>query len=99
MALGCLVFVADAQPQGRGSRGRCAWTPAATAERAPLDAAQQRVIVEALQDEYRGEAVYARVVEDLGDIRPFSNIVHAERRHSAYLEDLGDETCRQVSRT
>jgi hypothetical protein len=32
--------------------------------------------------------MYARVLKDHGDVRPFSNVVVAERRHAARLEDL-----------
>jgi hypothetical protein len=45
-------------------------------------------IEEALQDERRGEAVYARVLKDHGEVRPFSNVVRAERRHAEFLESL-----------
>ena len=45
-------------------------------------------VEEALQDELRGEAMYGRVLKDHGDVRPFSNVVRAERRHAAFLEDL-----------
>lgn len=69
-------------------RPGCAGLAAAGTERVPLGAGQQEAIAEALQDEYQGEAVYGRVLKDLGDIRPFSNVVHAEQRHAAYLEDL-----------
>jgi hypothetical protein len=45
-------------------------------------------IEEALQDEWRGEAIYGRVLDDHGDVRPFSNIVRAEARHAAFLLEL-----------
>jgi hypothetical protein len=45
-------------------------------------------VEQALQDEYRGEAMYSRVLKDHGEVRPFSNVVLAERRHAACLEDL-----------
>jgi len=45
-------------------------------------------VEEALRDEYRGEAMYNRVLKDHGDVRPFSNVVRAERRHAAFLEEL-----------
>ncbi len=45
-------------------------------------------VEEALQDEYRGEAMYSRVLKDHGGVRPFSNVVRAEQRHAACLEDL-----------
>ena len=41
-----------------------------------------------LLDEYRTEASYAQVLRDLGEVRPFSNIVHAERVHAQMLEGL-----------
>ena len=76
-----------AEAQGPGCRGGCA--PAAVeGPRVPLDEAQVAAIAEALQDEYQGEAIYARVLLDHGDIRPFSNVVHAEQRHAAFLEEL-----------
>jgi len=43
----------------------------------------------AIQDEYRAEAVYARVLEEFGaDAMPFAQIVNAEVRHSDSLADL-----------
>lgn len=54
----------------------------------PLDARVRAGIEEALQDELRGEAFYARVVKDHGDPRPFTNVVRAEARHAAWLTDL-----------
>lgn len=35
----------------------------------------------ALDDEYKSKATYLKVIEDFGDIRPFSNIVKSEQRH------------------
>jgi hypothetical protein len=45
-------------------------------------------VEEALQDEYRGEAMYSSVLKAYGDLRPFSNVVRAERQHATFLEDL-----------
>lgn len=43
----------------------------------------------ALQDEFKSEALYQRVLNDHGaSTLPFANIVNAERRHSAHLIDL-----------
>jgi hypothetical protein len=47
-------------------------------------------IGEALQDEFRSEALYQRVLDDHGDVLPFRNIVNAERRHSSHLIALLD---------
>jgi hypothetical protein len=41
-----------------------------------------------LQDEYRAETTYQGVVEDLGPLPPFVNVLSAEQRHSASLADL-----------
>jgi hypothetical protein len=54
----------------------------------PLSDHSKAAIEEALQDELRGERFYARVLKDHGDVRPFSNVVRAERRHVAFLADL-----------
>jgi hypothetical protein len=60
--------------------------PPATPE--PLSDRSRLAIAEALQDELRGEAFYARVLNDHGEVRPFSNVVRAERWHAALLVDL-----------
>jgi hypothetical protein len=57
----------------------------------PLDETVQAAITEALQDEYQGEAVYARVLKDHGEIRPFSRVVYAEQRHADFLEVLFED--------
>jgi hypothetical protein len=54
----------------------------------PLSEAVRAAILEALADERLGEAVYARVLKDHGDVRPFSNVIRAERRHAEFLEAL-----------
>jgi hypothetical protein len=53
-----------------------------------LDETVRAAITEALQDEYQGEAIYARVLKDHGEIRPFSRVVYAEDRHADFLEVL-----------
>jgi len=62
--------------------------PAPPARLAALDDRVKAGIEEALQDEWQGEAAYARVLKDHGDVRPFSNIVRAEGKHAAFLEEL-----------
>lgn len=42
----------------------------------------------ALNDEYRAEAFYAAVIRKFGEVRPFANIIEAERRHAQRLERL-----------
>ena len=53
-----------------------------------LSADEQWALNEALQDEYKARATYARVIETFGDVRPFSNIIHAESQHIAALVGL-----------
>jgi hypothetical protein len=43
---------------------------------------------EALQDEYRAELIYMRVIEDFGPVQPFWNIINAEVRHSEAIGSL-----------
>jgi rubrerythrin len=40
---------------------------------------------EALDDEYRARAIYRKVIERFGPVRPFVNIVEAENRHIVAL--------------
>ena len=86
LALGGLALATHAAPQGPNAKGRC--LSVAEGPRATLASDQQAAIAEALQDEYQGEAIYARVLKDHGEIRPFSNVVHAEKRHASFLEEL-----------
>lgn len=41
----------------------------------------------ALEDEYRAEAMYEAVMTAHGQVRPFSNIIRAEKRHSARVRE------------
>ncbi|OYY77177.1 MAG: DUF2202 domain-containing protein [Sphingomonas sp. 28-62-20] len=43
------------------------------------------ILGDALDDEYKAEATYAAVIERFGPVRPFINIVEAERRHADAL--------------
>lgn len=54
----------------------------------PLEPGVVAGIHEALEDERHSEALYARVLGDHGDVRPFAPIVRAERRHAELLEGL-----------
>lgn len=47
-------------------------------------------LLQALDDEYKAVATYEQVIADLGPIRPFTNIVEAERRHIEALRGLFD---------
>lgn len=58
----------------------------------PFEATPSETVEEqlrtAIDDEYRAEATYLRVLSDLGNVAPFSNIVNAEERHSTALGRL-----------
>lgn len=53
-----------------------------------LSDAGKAAVLRALDDEYHAEAVYAVILAAFGDVRPFSNIIEAERRHQAALFGL-----------
>jgi hypothetical protein len=57
----------------------------------PLDERQRAAVTEALQDEREGEALYADVIKAHGSVRPFSNVIEAERRHAAFLAETLDK--------
>ncbi|WP_294541729.1 DUF2202 domain-containing protein [uncultured Rhodoblastus sp.] len=44
------------------------------------------ILIEALDDERKTEATYAAIIERFGQVRPFTNIVDAEARHSRAIE-------------
>ncbi len=39
----------------------------------------------ALSDEYKAEATYLQVIEDFGEVKPFTNIMAAEQKHAEKL--------------
>ena len=43
------------------------------------------VLHEALQDEYKAQATYRKVIDKFGPVRPFINIVEAEGHHAQAL--------------
>jgi hypothetical protein len=45
----------------------------------------EALLGDALDDEYKAEATYAAVITRFGPVRPFINIVEAERRHAGAL--------------
>jgi hypothetical protein len=42
----------------------------------------------ALQDEYKAESTYQKVIDEFGEVNPFSNIIKAEQKHSSKLIEL-----------
>ncbi|MBE0550473.1 MAG: DUF2202 domain-containing protein [Rubrivivax sp.] len=53
-----------------------------------LSDSELRVLLEALDDEYKAWATYDQVLADFGEARPFSNIREAEARHIQALLGL-----------
>jgi len=68
----------------------CALSLAGPALAADLSDAGKDAVLRALDDEYHAEAVYAATLAAFGDVRPFSNIIEAERKHQAALLGLMD---------
>ncbi len=65
-----------------------AFTPQSTVPLKPLPKASVEALHLLLEDERHAEAIYAAVLQKHGEVRPFSNIIEAERRHQGALESL-----------
>jgi hypothetical protein len=52
------------------------------------DQAVLAAMEEAIQDEYKAELIYMKVLDNFGSVRPFANIINAEVRHSEALARL-----------
>jgi len=46
----------------------------------PLSESERAHLIATLDDQRQARATHARVLDDFGDVRPFSNIVEAEDR-------------------
>jgi hypothetical protein len=57
---------------------------------AELSESEVQALVQALDDEYRAWVVYAQVITDHGNVRPFTSIQRAEENHIAALLALFD---------
>lgn len=53
-----------------------------------IDEKTRRMVLEALNDEYKARAFYRLVIKTFGPVRPFVNIVEAEDTHARALERL-----------
>ena len=53
-----------------------------------LDKKTQQALIDAINDEYKARATYQKVIDKLGAVRPFSNIVKAEATHIEELKPL-----------
>ena len=72
---------------GKGMMGDCKMM-SIKSDSTPLSSEVKAAIGVALQDEYRSEAQYQRVLAELGDVSPFNRIVKAEQMHAKHLVDL-----------
>jgi hypothetical protein len=61
-----------------------------------MSAILKKILVEALEDEYKARASYQAVIRQFGDVRPFINIVEAEGRHIDALLPLFDKYAIEV---
>lgn len=55
---------------------------------AQLDEQTQQALIDAINDEYKAHATYQKVIEQFGQIRPFTNIIKAEETHIQELLPL-----------
>lgn len=78
------VMVTVALSACEDSRSPTAPSPSTATLTSEVRAALER----SLRDEYRAETTYQGVIEDLGPLPPFVNVLNAEQRHSASLADL-----------
>lgn len=81
------------QNEGRGQGGAgLAGTGAArsdgTVRSGSLTGAEVSALIAALEDEHKAKALYEQAIVDLGSVRPLTQIVRAEERHIAALENL-----------
>jgi hypothetical protein len=53
-----------------------------------LDTKTQQALIDAINDEYKARATYQKVIDKLGAVRPFINIIKAEETHIGELKSL-----------
>ena len=53
-----------------------------------ISAEELIALEEAINDEYNAFNIYTKVIEDFGEVRPFSNIVNAEQQHINELKSI-----------
>ncbi|MFO0829101.1 MAG: hypothetical protein U0572_13260 [Phycisphaerales bacterium] len=68
--------------------GACVCTLPGPSAATALSATTADDLRAAMIDERRAQAFYAAVIAKYGDVRPFSNVVHAEERHEALVRTL-----------
>jgi hypothetical protein len=53
-----------------------------------LDKQTQQALIDAINDEYKARAIYQKVIDKFGAVRPFSNIIKAEETHIGEMKPL-----------
>jgi hypothetical protein len=81
MGIGCVLVTVGLLACGNSNSPTSPSTTTLTPE---VRAALERSV----QDEYRAETIYQGVVQDLGPLAPFVNVLSAEQRHSASIAEL-----------
>lgn len=68
-------------------RAVCTWPDMPELEETAMSLTPETIaaLAEALDDEYKARATYAKVIERFGPVRPFVNIIKAEERHAQAL--------------
>jgi hypothetical protein len=66
----------------------CGDSRSPTAPSTPLTSEARAALERSIQDEYRAETIYQGVINDLGQLTPFVNVLSAEQRHSASIAQL-----------
>ena len=61
---------------------------AATPQVEVLSPQAKDAVLAALDDEYKAQSLYKVILDEHGDVRPFSNIINAEQHHSDMLVEL-----------
>jgi hypothetical protein len=51
----------------------------------------KEALVEAINDEYKAHALYEKIIEKFGFVKPFSMIIRAEEQHISSLKSLFDK--------
>jgi hypothetical protein len=84
-----LAGCGSSDPTGPTAAAPSPTSPGTSSGAASILGAQLAAALEAdLQDEYRAEAIYGRVLADFGNVLPFANIIRAERQHAASVVGL-----------
>lgn len=82
-----MSFLKPILPLALSAALAAALSPAAFAA-TPLTTDARAALQAGIADEYRAEAFYAAVMDKFGTVRPFANIIRAERMHAAMLTDV-----------